>query len=612
MTKFLAKVLIVFIFTLFLSENLSSEEIILPKIQPKTDELVKASLLLPRIKPEIDELTKLKIQQKKFLLPKKKPADVRKDESKILTKKQIIPKKKIIVAEDDIKLIFPKEKPIIYKKQVEKVAKKSKYFSKHDFRLAKKIFKDVDKRKWSKALINSKKAKNRSIYKLVKWLYLLEPNNQTDFYDYINFINLNQNFPRLNRLRYLAEHKISTNIVSNERILKFFSEQEPLSGYGKLMLGDSYIATGNYSKGEKLIKEGWITAKLSKKDLRYFRKKFKKYLNSKDYIKRADWLAWENKYWDLKRMLRYLPKDYQALYNARQLLMSKSYGVDKAISKVPNKFKKDPGLQYDRLKWRRKRGRVDSSLEILQDIKNDPKFLVRPEKWWFEREIISRALIYKKKYALAYKISSNHSMREGPEFAEAEWMSGWIALSFLNDPILATQHFHNFYENVGYPISLSRGAYWLGNSYEKLNNKEESQRWYNEAAKYLTTYYGQLAFIKINGGKDFALNEQSSVSKEFENEFKNNELSKLVILLHELSKTKYSKDILKHLASINIGEGSEILAGNLATSIGRYDYAIQIAKQASYKKRFHNIVNYPIINTPSTINNKRMPSAELI
>ena len=65
MTKFLAKVLIVFIFTLFLSENLSSEEIILPKIQPKTDELVKASLLLPRIKPEIDELTKLKIQKKK-------------------------------------------------------------------------------------------------------------------------------------------------------------------------------------------------------------------------------------------------------------------------------------------------------------------------------------------------------------------------------------------------------------------------------------------------------------------------------------------------------------------------------------------------------------------
>ena len=76
-----------------------------------------------------------------------------------------------------------------------------------------------------------------------------------------------------------------------------------------------------------------------------------------------------------------------------------------------------------------------------------------------EREIISRSLIYKKKYELAYKISSNHALSEGPEFAAAEWMSGWIALSFLNDPILAIEHFENFYNSVGYPISLSRGAF---------------------------------------------------------------------------------------------------------------------------------------------------------
>ena len=37
----------------------------------------------------------------------------------------------------------------------------------------------------------------------------------------------------------------------------------------------------------------------------------------------------------LKRMLRYLPKDYQLLYTARQILMSKSYGVDNAIKNVP-------------------------------------------------------------------------------------------------------------------------------------------------------------------------------------------------------------------------------------------------------------------------------------
>ena len=53
-------------------------------------------------------------------------------------------------------------------------------------------------------------------------------------------------------------------------------------------------------------------------------------------------------------------------------------------------------------------------------------------------------------------------LTKGPEYAEAEWLSGWIALTFLNDPNLALEHFKNFYNNVGYPISLSRGAYWIG------------------------------------------------------------------------------------------------------------------------------------------------------
>ena len=423
---------------------------------------------------------------------------------------------------------------------------------------------------------------------------------------------MHPNFPRLGRLRYLAEHKITSNTVKEKRIIQWFEEQDPHSGYGKIMLGQSYILEGNKEKGIALIKDGWTTAKLSKNDLRYFKKKYKKYLNTEDDIKRADWLAWENKFWDLKRMLRYLPKEHQALYNARQLLMSKSYGVDSAISKVPKKFKNDSGLLYDRLKWRRKRGRVESSLEILLEIKNDPKFLVRPEKWWLEREIISRALIYKKEYELAYKISSNHSIKDGPEYAEAEWMSGWIALSFLDDPILATQHFHNFYENVGYPISLSRGAYWLGKSYEKLKNNKSSEKWFKESAKYLTTYYGQLAFIKINPGREFSLDQEMSLSASIEKKFNNNELTKLVILLKEINKTKFAKDIIKHLATINVNQGSEILAGNLATSIGRYDYAIQIAKQASYEKRFHYNLNFPIIDVPALVNNKRMPSQDLI
>ena len=609
MTKQLILILKIFLFFSLLSGISIAEQIqIIPLKKPILDKIIKEKLLIKNIiKPEKKPI-KDKIQDKQI------DSVITKPEKK--AKKKIVDGDKIIIETKKIekKIIFllPKSKPLVVKKEIKKLKKKSKYFKQKDFNLAKKSIQAFEKGQWIKALSIAKKAKNKSIYNFVQWKYLLTRGNQAHFYDYLSFINRNEHYPRIGRLRYLAEHKLSTKKISPKKIINWFGFNEPLSGYGKLILGESFILIGNIEKGKNLIKDGWITADLSRADMKFFRKKYKKYLTQADYIKRADYLAWENKYWDLKRMLRYLPKDYQLLYTARQILMSKSYGVDTAIKNVPKKLKNDAGLNYDRLKWRRKRGRIDDSLEILLKIKNNKNYLVRPDKWWKERAIISRSLIYQKKYEMAYKISSQHSMIDGPEFAEAEWMSGWIALSFLNDPILAKDHFKNFYENVGYPISLSRGAYWLARSFEKIGNKEKSIEFYEQASKYLTTYYGQLAHLKIKPNEKFELEEQLKVNDTYKKYFYEKDLVKIIYLLNELNKDKYTKDILKHLANDNIKSGSEILAAQLSSNISRYDYAIQISKLASYEKRFHNDFNYPIISTPNYINGRKIPETALI
>ena len=508
--------------------------------------------------------------------------------------------------------LLPKKKPLIAGINIKPDIDKSKFYSQKDFALAKKAVSEMKKSDWTNALKTAKKAKDKSIYNFIEWRHLLTEGNKASFYDYLNFINANKDYPRLGRIKYLAEHKLSNEKITPGKIIDWFGDEEPLSGYGKMILGESYILTGQIEQGKKLIKEGWITADLSKTELSFFRKKFKNYLNAEDYIQRADYLAWENKYWDLKRMLRYLPKDYELLYNARQLLMSKSYGVDQAIKNVPDRFKNDAGLNFDRLKWRRKRGRIDSSAEILLNVKNTKDYLVRPDKWWDEREIISRSLIYEKKYELAYKIASNHALIEGSDYAAAEWMSGWIALSFLDDPLLSKDHFQNFYNNVSYPISTSRGAYWLARSYKALGDKENSKKWFEEAAKYLTTYYGQLAFLELNPNENFELSKDMEVDKKYREKFYSKELVKITYLLDELNEDKYTKFILRHLANENIENGSEILASELSTNIGRFDFAIQIAKIASYEKRFHNKFNYPIISTPKNINGRKIPESAFI
>ncbi len=597
---------------------------ILPEAKPKrilNFVKEKKDSILPQNKPHYIKNKKLK---KNTILPKNKPLSNK--TNKIVIKKKIEPSDQSLAEkkpENKLNkviqepLLLPEKKPVTYKKVAEKEADKSEILSKRDYAIAKEVFSLIRQKKWKSALKSSKRVKDKEFRNLVTWIHLKEKRNSASFNDYVQFIESNNNYPRINRLKYLAEHKINLESSSPSTIIGWFDSEPPLSGFGKIKLGESYLKKGKVDEGSRLIKEGWINASLSSKDLRYLNRKYKKIINSSDHIKRAEYMAWENKYWDLKRILRYLPKDHRALYNARQILMSSSYGVDKAISNVPEKFKSDIGLRYNRLKWRRRRGRVESSLEIINSAPNDNNALVRADLWWKERQIISRSLIYKKKYQLAYNVAKNHSLdkekeNESSAFAEAEWMSGWIALSFLKDPKLASKHFDNFYKNVGYPISLARGAYWLGLSYEKMGDDKLSKKYFKEASKYLTTFYGQLAYQKISPFEEFELKDDSEYSEEYKKEFNKNPLVKHVLLLKELNKTSMSKDIIKHLADLNFEEGSEVLAAELATNIGRYDYAIQISKKASYEKRFYNKFNYPIINTPVVINGKAMPSQEII
>ena len=561
-------------------------------------------LIIPKIKPSKQKDALLKNLSSNIIIPKQKP-----NNQINIEKLEKIIKKKITKIDG---VIIPKNKPLIVKQQRLKKVKKSKYYSDRDVKYAKQAIAFMEKSNWKDAKKVAKKARAKSIYNFIEWRHLLTLGNKATFTEYKQFIEKFEDYPRLDRIKYLAEHKISLNNQTPDEIINWFQKYQPISGFGEMMLGESLIKNGNKDKGLKLVKKGFIRADLSKGDLIYFRKKFKKYLSKDDYIKRADYLAWENKYWDLKRMLRYLPKDFQSLYTARQLLMTRGYGVDAAIKKVPQKLKNDPGLNYDRLKWRRKKGRVDSSLEILLKIKNTKDYMIRPDKWWVERFILARSLIYKKRYETAYKLTSNHALSEGPEFAEAEWMSGWIALSFLNDPLLAKNHFIKFYNNVGYPISLSRGAYWLGRTFEKLKNYDESNKWYLEGSKYLTTYYGQLSHMKVKPNESYQLDSLMELDKSYIQEFYNKKLVATVYLLHELKKSKYTKHILRYLANEDIDKGSEILAAKLATDISRFDFAIQVSKIASYQKRFHNKYNYPIISTPSKVGNRKIPESALI
>ena len=589
--------LVIFVFFSLFSHVLSAEDFILPKNKPSIFKKLEKNVL-----------------DKNVVLPSKKPSisnNSKKEEKKIVKKEDKVKVLESNKTNNQLAFILPQKKPQTYRK-IEAV-KKSKYLNQKDFERAKRIFSLVKEKKYITAYKSSLKLKDKDLKIFVKWLYLMRSSNNASFNDYQVFIKKQPEYPRIGRLQYLAEQKIILKNTTPKSVINWFDQFPPVSGMGKLKLAEAYLQQNKTANIRDLIREGWVDAALNRGQLKFYRKKFKKFLSEEDYIKRAEYLSWERKYWDLKRLLVYLPKDYRALYNARQILMSNSYGVDNAISKVPTVFKNDIGLQYDRLRWRNRRGRLESSLQILYENSNKSEDeLIRADLWWKQRESIVRSLLYKKRYKTAYKIASEHSLTSGAEFAEAEWLSGWIAHSFLKSQEYAINHFLNFYDNVSYPISLSRGAYWLGKSYKALGNEKTADDYFKQGSKYLTTYYGQLSLMEIEDQAKIKLEDDAFYTKEYEKKFFNNDLIKIIRILKELDQTKYSKDLIKHLALINVDEGSEVLAAKLAVDVERYDYAIQISKKASYEKRFYLKYNYPIITTPRKINNKTMPPSEFI
>ena len=597
-----------------------------PKLKP--EKFIDKSASSSKTSKFLDNITKNKKKDQITLTPKN---DVPKEEE-LNQKKEIkketkeskpkpIAEKEIVKPKDtkeiktnvEVKEVIPKIKPQDFKNFTpeSKGPLETKTLNNKDFEISKVVFDYVDRKQWKLALSDAQKMQDKTIYTLVNWMYLIDSQSGASFNEYFIFIKNNKDWPRINRIKYLAEHKINFDNNTPSSIIEYFTNNPPLSGFGKLRLAEALLENNQAEKSKSLVKDGFKDAELSKNDLRYFSKIFKKFLTQQDYTLRADYFAYEAKYQDLRDTIEYLNPDYQKLYNARAALFTKR-SADNLIAQVPQYLKEDPGLIYDRIKWRRKKARFDDALTLINQSASDS--LERNQYLAKERLSIARDKIQDKEFKTAYEILKDHRLKEGSDYAEIEWHLGWLALSFLNQPDAALAHFLKMNAAVSYPISKARAAFWIGKTYKKLGQVNQANTWFKTGAQYGTTFYGQLSHKEIDE-KKFSINNSFKFSEEKYEEFKkNNPLAKSVIVLKELNRTKYTKDILRHLGDVDQNKTAEeiSMAGVLAQDIERYDFAIQIAKNASYKNLNFLEISYPKIEVPKQIKDQKILDSSVI
>ena len=455
-------------------------------------------------------------------------------------------------------------------------------------------FQAIRNNDWSAAQKRASQAKDPILAKTVRFFDLLRPNSGNRFADITAFITENPNWPSQALLRQRAEESIAT--VGDEELALWFEHNPPITPFARLREADIRLAHGDTARAVDEIRQVWIGAEFGPFDERTVLQKYGKYIRREDEVKRLDRLLWEGHFEAARRMLTRVDAGHRTVAEARMALADMSGSAERLLRRVPRELQSDPGLLFERMRWRRRKDMYDGAIDILD---HAPKDLVRPQAWWGERELLVRHALQNGDISLAYRLAARHDLTTGVGFAEGEFLAGWVALRFLRDYQTGYNHFVRLYNEVTRPVSLARGAYWAGRAAEIQGYKDLATTWYQTAAKHLATYYGQLAAAKIGSdGKSAVLEDPQPTAQEIA-AFDKQELVRVARALAEAEAADFAKPFILKLSELAKTPDDHALVATLADQIDRPDLAVAAAKRASYQGVVLLAQGYPINDVPN-------------
>ena len=187
-----------------------------------------------------------------------------------------------------------------------------------------------------------------------------------------------------------------------------------------------------------------------------------------------------------------------AIAKARAAVIDQAHNAKALLDAVPEAARRDPGYMFSRIQWLRRNDKIAEAAQWLNAAPRDPAKLLDVDQWWVERRLVSRKLLDLGDARLAYEVANGAAPPENHNYrAEQHFTAGWIALRFLRQPAIALAHFARIADDTYNPITLARSLYWQGRAAEALGRDQDARARYEEAARYPTAYYGQLARARL-------------------------------------------------------------------------------------------------------------------
>jgi len=334
--------------------------------------------------------------------------------------------------------------------------------------------------------------------KLVEWVILRSDDIELDFPRYAAFIAANPGWPGVLFLRKRAEAALWQQQAAPRAVIEFFRSEPPHTAKGRFSLARALLAEGDRAGAQGLVREAWRKDGFSADVEAQARAAFAGLISPADDKARMDARFDVDDDDAGLRAARQLGAIEAAVAKARAAVINKSGKAKALLDAVPAAAQHDAGYMFSRIQWLRRADKIVEAARWMLAAPHEPDRLGDLDQWWVERRLVARKLLDLGDARMAYEVANGAAAPVNENYrSEQQFTAGWIALRFLREPAAALAHFARIGDGVSNPITLARAYYWQGRAAEALGRGQEARAYYENAARYPTAYYGQLARARL-------------------------------------------------------------------------------------------------------------------
>jgi len=333
--------------------------------------------------------------------------------------------------------------------------------------------------------------------KLVTFYRLLDPGAAAPA-EIATFLDTNPDWPFQSLLRDRLDLALETD-PDDAEAAKICAAWPPQAARAMLRCAAAEQAGGDDTNARAEARLGWVTGDFTAAEEAQIRARWGQLLTPADEWRRFGNLVWTDQA-AARRQLARLPPDQQAAGKAWLGLVNSSADAWDAYAALPEAARHEPGLFLAAARWLEQQGYWDRAVALWRsDGDNAERAASAGERsaLWLERDILARDLLQVDQPQAAYALVDAPPEISARDALSQQFLAGFIALRFLHAPLAATTHFQALAGLSAAAITQGRAHYWLGRAAAAAGNQAAAAAQYRQASVWLTTYYGQLAALRL-------------------------------------------------------------------------------------------------------------------